>query len=62
MPIRNVYTDEMRFEYKYDAVIKANENLPKFKNKTITYHNYKNDIIQGFDDVLNFVYRNRKNY
>lgn len=56
----NVYTDEMRFEYKYDAVIKANENLPKFKNKTITYHNYKNDIIQGFDDALNFVYRNRK--
>lgn len=51
--------DGMRFEEK-KVIMDDAYNLPRYKSETVDFHNYINEVILGFKNVIEFVEKNKK--
>ncbi|MFA9375863.1 MAG: type 2 lanthipeptide synthetase LanM family protein [Lachnotalea sp.] len=55
---KNVYTDNMCFEYENSYILKQNKNRPTLNGKFEEFKNYKQDIYDGFNATLEWVFKN----
>lgn len=52
-------TDEIHFEKKTARMEDAN-NLPRYKSKEVDFHDYTNEIVYGFNNVMKYILVNKK--
>ena len=57
---KNLKTDSIRFETDRIRANRMGLNMPYIKDKKISPYQYKDDILQGFNEMYNYMLKNRE--
>ncbi|MBK1809466.1 type 2 lantipeptide synthetase LanM family protein [Clostridium sp. YIM B02505] len=55
---KNIYTDDMCFIYENSCILSSNSNRLNLNGEVQEYKNFRQDIYNGFNDTLDWVFKN----